>query len=153
MAVTIFATTPVVVFAQKDDPAEHAPKPTLADVQKVVQTISNDKVKLHAYCEMGKLQQQIEKTEEGNDAKSINAFVAEADAIAQQIGPEYLRIVEGLEEVDPSSAEGQKFAAVFNTLSDKCSPRSYQQGTVGIFVLIALHSSCANLVFRSLMET
>ena len=115
--------------------------------------ISNDKAKLHANCEMGKLQQQIEKTEEGNDAKSINAFVAEADAIAQQIGPEYLRIVEGLEEVDPSSAEGQKFAAVFNTLSDKCSPRSYQQGTVGIFVLIALHSSCANLVFRSLMET
>jgi hypothetical protein len=50
--------------------------------------ISNDKAKLHAYCEMGKLQQQIEKTEEGNDAKSINAFVAEADAIAQQIGPE-----------------------------------------------------------------
>ena len=46
--------------------------------------ISNDKAKLHAYCEMGKLQQQIEKTEEGNDAKSINAFVAEADAIAQQ---------------------------------------------------------------------
>ena len=38
MAVTIFATTPVVVFAQKDDPAEHPPKPTLADVQNVVQT-------------------------------------------------------------------------------------------------------------------
>jgi hypothetical protein len=37
-AVTIFATTPVVVFAQKDNPAEHAPKPTLADVQNVVQT-------------------------------------------------------------------------------------------------------------------
>jgi hypothetical protein len=50
--------------------------------------ISNDKAKLHAYSEMGKLQQQIEKTEEGNDAKSINAFVAEADAIAQQIVPE-----------------------------------------------------------------
>ena len=153
MAVTIFAAAPIVAFAQKDDPANQALKPTLSDAQKVVQTIRNDKAKLQAYCELGKLQDQMEKAEEGNDTKAVDALVAKADALAQQIGPEYLRIVEGLEEVDPSSAEGQKFAAVFNTLSDKCSPRSYQQGTVGIFVLIALHSSCANLVFRSLMET
>jgi hypothetical protein len=28
--------------------------------------------------------------------------------------------VEGLEEVDPNSAEGQRFAAVFNTLHENC---------------------------------
>ena len=44
-----------------------APKPTLADAQKVVQTISSDKTKLQAYCELGKLQDQMEKAEEGND--------------------------------------------------------------------------------------
>jgi hypothetical protein len=120
MAVTIFATTPVVVFAQKDEPAEHAPKPTLADVQKVVETISNDKVKLHAYCEMGKLEDQMAKAEEGNDTKAVEALVAKADALAQQIGPEYLKIVERLEEVDPSSPEGQKFAVVFNSLHETC---------------------------------
>jgi hypothetical protein len=85
-----------------------------------VQLISNDKTKLQAYCELGKLQEQMEKAEEGNDTKAIDALVAKADALAQQIGPEYLKIVEGLEEVDPSSAEGQKFAAVFNALHDKC---------------------------------
>jgi hypothetical protein len=53
LAVAIFAAAPIVGIAQKDD---HAPKPTLADVQNVVQTISNDKAKLKAYCEMGKLQ-------------------------------------------------------------------------------------------------
>ena len=120
MAVTIFAAAPIVAFAQKDDPANQAPKPTLADAQKVVQTISNDKTKLQAYCELGKLQDQMEKAEEGNDTKAVDALVAKADALAQQIGPEYLRIVEGLEEVDPNSAEGQKFAAVFNTLHEKC---------------------------------
>jgi hypothetical protein len=120
MAVTIFAAAPIVAFAQKDDPADQAPKPTLVDAQKVVQLISNDKTKLQAYCELGKLQEQMEKAEEGNDTKAIDALVAKADALAQQIGPEYLKIVEGLEEVDPSSAEGQKFAAVFNALHDKC---------------------------------
>src|SRR5580704_15821738 len=119
-AVTIFAAAPVVAFAQKDDPANHAPKPTLADAQKVVQTISSDKTKLQAYCDLGKLQDQMEKAEEGNDTAAVDALVAKADALAQQIGPEYLGIVEGLEEVDPNSAEGQKFAAVFNTLHEKC---------------------------------
>ena len=62
----------------------------------------------------------MEKAEEGNDTAAVDALVAKADALAQQIGPEYLRIVEGLEEVDPNSAEGQKFADVFNTLHEKC---------------------------------
>jgi hypothetical protein len=51
------------------------------------------------------------KTE--NDTKAVDALVAKADPLAQQIGPEYLKIVEGLEQVDPNSAEGQRFAAVF----------------------------------------
>ena len=41
IAVTIFATAPFGAFAQKDAPADHAPRPTLADAQRVVQTISN----------------------------------------------------------------------------------------------------------------
>ena len=120
VAVTIFVTASNAAFAQNDDPANQAPKPTLADAQKVVQTISGDKTKLQAYCELGKLQDQMEKAEEGNDTKAVDALVAKADALGQQIGPEYLRIVEGLEEVDPNSAEGQKFAGVFNALHEKC---------------------------------
>jgi hypothetical protein len=119
VAVTIFVTASNATFAQNDDPANQAPKPTLADAQKVVQTISSDKTKLQAYCELGKLQDQMEKAEEGNDTKAVDALVAKADALGQQIGPEYLRIVEGLEEVDPNSAEGQKFAGVFNALHEK----------------------------------
>ena len=120
VAVTIFVTASNAAFAQNDGPANQAPKPTLADAQKVVQTISSDKTKLQAYCELGKLQDQMEKAEEGNDTKAVDALVAKADALGQQIGPEYLRIVEGLEEVDPNSAEGQKFAGVFNALHEKC---------------------------------
>jgi hypothetical protein len=42
-AVAIFATAPIVTFAQNGDPADQAPKPTLADAENVVQTISSDK--------------------------------------------------------------------------------------------------------------
>jgi hypothetical protein len=116
-AATIFATATTVGIAQNDD---HAPKPTLADAQNVVQAISNDKAKLQAYCELGKLQDQMEKAAEANDTKTVEALFAKSEALAQQIGPEYSRIVDGLEEVDPNSAEGQKYTAVFNTLQDKC---------------------------------
>jgi hypothetical protein len=115
--VAIFATVTNAVLAQKDD---HVPKPTLADAQTVVQTISNDKAKLQAYCELGKLEDQIEKAEEANDAKTVEALFVKSDALAQQIGSEYLKIVDGLADVDPKSAEGAKFAAVFNALHDKC---------------------------------
>jgi hypothetical protein len=120
IAVTIFATAPFGAFAQKDAPADHAPRPTLADAQRVVQTISNDKGKLQSYCELGKLEDEMAKAEEANDTKAVEALFAKSDALAQQIGPEYLAIVDGLEEVDPNSAEGQKFAAVFNALHEKC---------------------------------
>jgi hypothetical protein len=118
--VTILAAAPFVAFAQKDDPADHAPKPTLADAQKVVQTISNDESKLQTYCELGKLEDETAKAEDVNDAKAVEALVSKAEALAQQIGPEYVKLVEGLELIDPKSAEGEKFAAVLSGLDDKC---------------------------------
>ena len=48
----------------------------------------------------------MQKAEDRNDTKAVDALVAKADPLAQQIGPEYLKIVEGLEHVDPNSAEG-----------------------------------------------
>ena len=85
IAVALFATIPVAVSAQTDGADTKVPKPTLADAQKVVQTIGSDKTKLQAYCELGKLQDQMEKAEEGNDAKAVDAVVAKADALGQQI--------------------------------------------------------------------
>jgi len=85
-----------------------------------VQAVGNDKNKLQAFCDLGKLQEQMEKAEEKNDSKAIDALIAKADTLGQQVGPEYEGIIEGLDRVDPNSAEGQKFVAVFNTLREKC---------------------------------
>jgi hypothetical protein len=120
MAVPLFVAMPVIAFAQSNDGPAKAPKPTIADAQKLVQTVSADKTKLQAYCDMGKLQDQMEKAEQKNDTKTLDALGAKAESLAQQIGPEYAKVMDGLEEVDPNSAEGKQFTAVFATLIKQC---------------------------------
>jgi len=120
IAVALFAIVPVAVSAQTDGADTKAPKPTIADARKVVQMISGDKTKLKAYCDIGELQEQMENAEQKNDTKALDALGAKADSLAEQIGPEYAKLVDGLEEVDPNSAEGQQFTAVFDTLHKQC---------------------------------
>jgi hypothetical protein len=120
MAVTIFATAPIVAFAQKEEPTYQAPKPTIADAQKVVEMISNDTGKLQTYCEIGKLEDEMANAKEANDTKTVEALISKAEALAHQMGPEYIKLVEGLELIDPKSTEAEKFAAVLSALDDKC---------------------------------
>jgi len=120
VAVAIFVTASNAAFAQKDDADDQAPKPTIEDAQKLVDTIRGDKTKLKAYCELGKLHEQIEKAEEKNDSKEMDTLVAKLDSLEQQVGPDYTRVMDGLGDVDPNSAEGQKFIAVFEPLHKQC---------------------------------
>ena len=119
-AVTILAAAPIVALAQNDDATSQVPKPTIEDAQKIVQAVSSDKTKLQAYCELGKLQGQIEQAEEKNDTKALEALGSKVDSLERQVGPDYAKLVDGLDEVDPNSAEGKKFTAVFDTLLEKC---------------------------------
>jgi hypothetical protein len=120
MAVSLFAAFPVIAYAQKNDPAAEAPKPTMADAKKLVQTISSDPAKLKVYCDMGKIQEQVEKAQEKKDNKALEALGAKSNSLLQQIGPEYVKMMEGLDEVDPDSDEGRRFAAVFDPLDKQC---------------------------------
>ena len=119
MSVSIFAGTTVVAVAQ-DEPTNQTPKLTLADVQHLAELISSDKSKLRAYCELGKLHDETQQALEENDAKAIDALTAKTDAFEQQLGPEYDKVLDGLDQIDFSSAEGQQLAAVLKTLQEKC---------------------------------
>jgi hypothetical protein len=118
--VSLFVAVPVIAFAQKDGPAAEAPKPTMADAQKFVRTISSDKAKLKAYCDMGTIQEEVEQAQEKRDNKALEALSAKSNSLLQQIGPEYVKMTEGLDEVDPDSDEGKRFAAVFDPLVKQC---------------------------------
>jgi peptidoglycan hydrolase CwlO-like protein len=113
VSLVVLSAFPVIATAQSDNPTATVP-PTIADVQKVVQTINGDKIKLRAYCDIGKLQDQIRSAQEKNDTKTLDSLDAKIGSLEQQI------VIEGLAEVDPNSAEGRKFAAVFNTLHNRC---------------------------------
>jgi hypothetical protein len=106
-------------FAQ-DDPGNQAPKPTLADVQHLAEVITGDKSKIRAYCELGGIHDQMREALDNQDAKAIDALIAKADALEQRLGPEYDKVIEGLELIDLSSAEGQEIADVFKTLQERC---------------------------------
>ena len=122
VAAALFVAVPIGAFAQSDKPNVQLLKPTIEDAQKLVETITGDKDKLKTYCEIGKLHEQLDSAEEKVDAKEFEALVAELDSLEQQMGPDYIRVTDGLGEVDPNSAEGQKFNAVFEPLRKQCGP-------------------------------
>ena len=117
MSVSIFAGSTVAAIAQ-DEPTNPTPKLTSADVQHLADVISNDK--FHAYCELGKLHDETQQAVEENNADEIAALTAKIDAFEQELGPAYDEVLNGLDQIDLGSDEGQKMAAVFKTLQEKC---------------------------------
>ena len=118
LTVTILVTASIAAFAQVDE-AENPAPPTIEDAQNLVQTISTDKAKLKAYCELGKLYEQVEKAAEKNDMEELDALGVKVDSLEQQVGPDYRRVMDGLGEVDQNSAEGQKLREVFEPLQEQ----------------------------------
>jgi hypothetical protein len=120
MAALLAVAIPAVAQAQQNSPPANVPKPTTADVQKLVQAISSDKAKVKTYCDIGKLQEQMEQAEQKKDTKAVDALSAKADAMAKQLGPDYEKVMGGLEQVDPSSPEGRRYGALFQPLFKQC---------------------------------
>ena len=118
-AATLLAAAPA--FAQSGAPPKAA-KPTEAQVTAVVKAIGADKAKLATYCALTKLQQQMGTLDEKKpaDQKKMEALGTQADAMAQKLGPDFGKVMDGLEQVDENSAEGKKFAAILATLNSKC---------------------------------
>jgi hypothetical protein len=109
-----------VALAQPRPQAKAPPKPTLADVQKVVQTIKADKAKMQAYCDLGKLNDQITAAYTKKDTKTAQSLEPKADALIKTLGPDYVKVNDGLEQVDENSADGKAFAAAFDALDMEC---------------------------------
>jgi len=118
--VTILVTASIAALAQTDEPADNPAPPTIEDAQRLVQTISDDKAKLKAYCELGNLYEEVERAEEKNDMKELDALGLKIDRLEQQVGPDYRRVMDALGELDPTSPEGQKLTAVFEPLHKQC---------------------------------
>ena len=119
IGVAIFAGTTVAAVGQ-EEPTNQTPKPTLADVQHLAEMISSDKSKLRAYCELGKLHDETRQAVEYNDTNVIAAVTAKTNAFEEQLGLEYDKVLNGLDQIDFSSEDGQRIATTFYTLQQKC---------------------------------
>jgi hypothetical protein len=121
IAVVALAAMPVLAHAQqKGAPPPAAKPPTKAEVQKVVNQIKGDKAKLDVYCQISKLGDQAQAAAEKKDQKKMDDINKQAEALAQKLGPDYMKLMDGMEEVDPESKEGKDLIAILDTLDESC---------------------------------
>ena len=120
-AISAIAAIPALAHAQQGGPQPNVPKLTKADVQIVVQIVTNDKAKAQAYCDLTKLYTQVEAGQQENDFDTIEALTKQADALVAKLGPEYSKMVEGLEQVDLTSSEGKEFMSILSGLDKLCT--------------------------------
>ena len=111
---------PALAQAQQDSPQPNIPKPTKADAQNVVQLITSDKVKTQAYCDLSKLSDKIEAGQK-NDAKIVETLAEQADALLGKLGPEYSKLIDGLEQVDLTPSEAKEFMSILSGLDKLCT--------------------------------
>jgi uncharacterized Zn finger protein len=121
VALSAFAAMPAFAQSQQAGPRPNAPKPTMPQVQKVVQIISGDKTKTQQYCDIGKLNQEMAQAEQKKDSKTLDALSKRADDLGQKIGPEYVTLMDGLEQIDENSSEGKQVFAALDSLDKLCT--------------------------------
>ena len=99
---------------------ESVPKPTKADAVKVVKIISADKTKIGTYCKLADLGDEIDKSRSAGDNSKVERLSKQADDLGKTLGPEFIRLNAGLEDVDLQSKEGQEMSAEFDKLDKLC---------------------------------
>jgi hypothetical protein len=112
---------PALAHAQQSGPQPKAPKPTKADVQSVVQIITSDKVKTQAYCDLNKLEDQVKAVQQNTDTKTVETLTKQAEALIDKLGPEYFKLMDGLEKVDPKSSEAKEIMSILSELDKRCT--------------------------------
>jgi hypothetical protein len=112
---------PALAHAEQSRPQPTVPKPTKADAQKVIQIITSDKVKTQAYCDLTKLEGQVKALQQNTDTKRAETLTKQAEALIDKLGPEYFKLMGGLERVDPKSSEAGEFMSILSELDKGCT--------------------------------
>ena len=134
----LVAAMPVCAQAQAPQPIQspQAPKATqapkapkgskeettkVAAAQKVVKAISADKAKTQTYCDIGKLGDQIQEADKKNDMKKIDELNLKMDELATKLGPDYVQLIGGLDDIDPDSKEAHDIGSALASLDKLCA--------------------------------
>ena len=121
VAVISALAIPALAHSEQSGPHPTVPKPTKADAQKVVEIITSDKVKTQAYCDLTKLEGQVKAVQPTTDPKTVETLTKQAEALVDKLGPEYFKLMDGLEQVDPKSSEAKEFMSILSELEKLCA--------------------------------
>jgi hypothetical protein len=119
LIVTILVVAAVPVCAQAQN--QSAAKVTKRDAQEVVRIISGDKAKAQTYCDMVKLGEQIEQANDKKDNKTVDELSKKLGELGPKLGPEYAVLMDGLQDIDPESEEGQEIESALVALDNLCT--------------------------------
>src|SRR4029077_5188882 len=79
---------------------QSVPKPTKADVVKVVQIISTNKAKIATYCKLADLGDEINNARSAGDNRKVAQLSKQADGLGKALGPEFVRLNARLQQVN-----------------------------------------------------
>jgi peptidoglycan hydrolase CwlO-like protein len=111
----VIISLPVCAHAQNPTAA----KVTNADAQKVIKMIESDKAKLQIYCDIVEINDQIDETDP-KDKKKIDELDQRMDELAAKLGPEYVALAGGLEEMDQNSKDSKEINSTLDGLDKLC---------------------------------
>lgn len=100
-----------------------APKPTKAAAQKVISIISADKAKTKLYCDMAALGEQIDAAAQKKDDKKVDELAQQAEDMGGKIGPEFVALMDGMQEMNPESKEAQEIGNMLEALDKLCAKK------------------------------
>jgi hypothetical protein len=95
-------------------------KPTKADASKVVKIITADKTKIKTYCKLADIGDEIKRASNAGDHSKIEQLSKQAEDLGKTLGPEFIRLNAGLEEVDLKSKEEKALSAELGKLDKLC---------------------------------
>ena len=116
LIVAVLVTSTMLAYAQAQDP-----NPVVTTAQRVVEIISSDPAKIETYCAIGKIGVQIEDANEAKDKKTADTLTQKMRGLEKQLGPEYLSLMYGLQEIDPKSDDGVEIEALLRPLDRSCA--------------------------------
>ena len=121
IAILAIAIVPLGAQAQQKTAPKAPPKVTKADAQKVIKIVSSDKAKTKLYCDIAALGEQIDAAAQKKDEKKIDELSEKADEMGTKIGPEYVALMDGLQELGPDSKEGEEIGNMLEALDKLCA--------------------------------
>ena len=111
VAILLLIAVPVYAHAQN-------PRVSKGDAQKVVTIISGDKAETKTYCE---LSEQIEEASAKKDGKTVNELSQKIETLEKTLGPEYVALLDGLQDIVENDLLGAEFTYALASLDSLCT--------------------------------